>query len=330
MKSCFITNCGGSFKQWRLQKTFDLSAVSAPWLCFDAADRGATISSALMVYAEDPTNAFEQIFCFNGGPQEGVDDFFYNHCVDLPAWAAGSPSVTVTFVLHSDQSTDYLFLKNIALKGWVGGCSPSVQNAMQESFNGCDTSAWTLSGGTQVCNPTGCTNNPAWAPGIFGSGAPFLMETSVDASALDTEVTACIRFGGVGPALGDRIDLQYDAGAGYRTAWAQDSPLGVDGECREVCVNLSALDPTVNNHPALGLRIGVSSAGAVGVFGVQVTGAQSCSLDATVISFSSFTDAGSGNCDFTATNLTGSSLDATITCQWNQDPTLTAEDSVSF
>jgi hypothetical protein len=222
---------------------------------------------------EDPTNTQEQIFCFNGGPQEGVDDFFYNYCIDLPAWAAGSPNVTVTFLLHSNQSTDYLFIKNIALKGWVSGCSPSTPAALQETFAACDTSAWTLSGGTHTCNPIGCVNNPTWVPGIFGDGAPFLMDTTVDASALDTEVTACIRFGEVQPAAGDRIALRYDVGTGYQTAWAQD---------------------------------------------------------ATMISFSSFAGDGSGNYDFTTTNVPGVSLDTTVTCQWDQDPTLTAEDSINF
>ncbi len=330
LKSCFITNCGGGFKQWRIQKTFDLGGVSAPFLCFDAADRAAEDSSALMVYAEDPANPFKQIFCFNGGPQQDVDDFFYNHCVDLPAWAAGSGSVTLTFILHSNQSTDYLFLKNIALKGWVGGCSPNMPTALQEDFTACDTSAWTLSGGTHICNPVGCGNHPTWAPGIFGDGAPFSMETTVDASSLDTEVTACIRFGSLQAAPGDGITLEYDAGGGYQTAWAQEAPLGVDGECREVCVNLSDRDPAVNNHPALGLRIGVTSAGGIGVFGVQLTGAQNCLLDTTAISFSPFTGDGAGNYDFTATNLTGSSLDATVTCRWNQDPALTDADSISF
>jgi len=330
LKSNFVTNCGGGFKQWRIQKTFDLSNVSAPWVCFDAADRGASATSVLMVYAEDPTHAFEQVFCYTGGPQEGVDDFFYNQCVDLPAWAAGGGSVTVTFLMHSSQSSDYLFVDNIALKGWVGGCTPATTTALDESFTACDTSAWTFSGGTQICNPAGCSNQPAWPPGIFGNGAPFLMDTTVDASALDTEVTACLRFGAVAPAAGDRIELRYDAGAGYQIAWYQDAPLGVDGECREVCVNLSDRDPAVNNHPALGLRIGVTSAGAIGVFGVTVAGARSCPLDATVISFSPFTGDGSGNYDFTATNLNGISLDATITCQWNQDPALTDEDSVNF
>ena len=330
LKSNFVTNCGGGFKQWRIQKTFDLSNVSAPWVCFDAADRGASATSVLMLYAEDPTNAFEQVFCYTGGPQEGVDDFFYNQCVDLPAWAAGSASVTVTFIMHSDQSGEYLFLDNIALKGWVGGCLPAIATALDESFAACDTSAWTFSGGTDTCNPTGCTNQPTWAPGIFGNGAPFFMDTTVDASALDTEITACIRLGGVAPAAGDRITLRYDAGAGFQTAWAQDAPLGIDGECREICVNLSDLDPAVNNHSALGLRIGINSAGAIGVFGVRVTGARSCPLDDTVISFSPFAGDGSGNYDFTATSVTGASLDTTITCQWNQDPALTGSDTVNF
>jgi hypothetical protein len=74
----------------------------------------------------------------------------------------------------------------------------------------------------------------------------------------------------------------------------------------------------------------VSSAGAIGVFGVRITGAQSCPLDDTVISFSAFTGDGAGNYDFTATSVQGVSLDTTITCQWNQDPALTDADTVNF
>jgi len=323
-------NCGGGVAQWRLQKTFDLGGLTDPSACFDLAGNQATASSGLLVFAEDGQNPSEQIFCNNGMPSDGAGDFFYTYCADLPGWAAGSPDTMLTFVMHSDGAGESLYLDNISVRAWGGGCARDVVSLLDDDFAGCDTSAWTVTGAT-TCTGSGCSNQGGWEPGVYGDGGAFDLQTNLDASAADGEVTVCLRIGNDQPGAGDSLTLSYDAGGGFQTAWQQDDSLGTDGTCREVCVNLSDQDPAVNNRASLGIRVAVDSDGAMGLFGVTISAAQFCDATAAVVAVGSpLTDDGGGSYSFDVTDAHGEQLTATVRCELNTQTSVNATDSIRF
>ena len=252
----------------------------------------------------------------------GTEGLWRTECVDLPAWAAGSPDTLLTFVVHSDVAGERILLDNIRIAGWSGGCAPATTSALDEEFTGCDTSAWAFPVGSFTCLDVGCTNQVGWTPGVFGDGPSLAMETSVDTTGLDGRVQACLRAGTVMPAAGDGLRLLVDTGGGWQLAWEHAGSLGPDGECIEVCTDLSAVDPTVANHPALGLRLEADGNSSVGIYGVHVSGAQFCAADPADLSLSGLSDAGGGDYDLTATDSAGVQLFGRVSCQWDPDPVL--------
>ncbi|MBW1811257.1 MAG: hypothetical protein JRJ87_23910, partial [Deltaproteobacteria bacterium] len=327
-----ITNCTSGERQWRLFKTFNLSGLTDNWVCFDRAEDLAGNNSGLLISAEDASNGPDWLECRLGGTFGGLDGFFYRHCVNLPGWADDNSAVTLTFVMQSDADTESVFLDNIEVKGWSGGCAADTVTLLDDNFGGmtCDTSNWTFSGGSNTCDFTGCTNNAAWQPGLFGEGTAFTMETSLDASSADGELTVCFRIGGAASQASDSITLQYDSGSGYVAAWTQTGSIGTLDECREVCVDLSNLDPAVNNNANLGIRFDIESTQTVGLYGVIVSGARYCTADPTVLTLSSLTSAGGGNYDFSATDEAAGQLTAQIKCQWDPQAALNDQQSIWF
>ncbi len=323
-------NCGGGLGQWRLQKTFDLSGLTSPWVCFDLAGSQASADSGLLVYVEDGQNASQQIFCNNGMPSAGANDFFYTYCVDLPGWAAGSPDTLLTFIMHSNGAGEALYLDNISVRAWGGGCARDVVSLLDDDFAGCDTSAWTVTGNT-TCVGSGCSNQNGWEPGVYGDGGPIELQTTLDASAADGEVVVCLRIGSDQPGAADSLTLSYNAGDGYQTAWQQEGSLGADGTCREVCVNLSDRDPAVNNRSSLGIRIRVDSDGAMGLFGVSISAARFCDAAPAVVAVESpLIDDGGGSYSFDVTDAQGEPLAAAIRCELDTQTTVNASDSIRF
>jgi hypothetical protein len=326
-----LGNCGGAVSQWRLFKGFDLSGLAAVELCYDLAEAGATAASGLLVYAGDGSDPYRaQIDCLNGGAVAGVDNLFLTRCVGLPAWAQGNPAVTITFVAHSDADGEAIYLDNIRLGGWSGACSPASSVALIETFAGCDTSGWNFSVGSPNCVMAGCANQPGWQPGVFSSGASLTMERQVDVSALDGGVEVCLALGSNGPQPADGIRFSFDSGGGFRSAWERVGPLGPDGECLEQCVNLSALDPAVANHPALGLRIEIDGAATVGLYGVRVRGDTYCPADPLQLALTPLAGDGGGNYSFDASDVGAVQLGARVRCQWDPLPSKRAAQSIWF
>jgi hypothetical protein len=330
-------------EQVRLYKTFDLSGLDKAWVCFDIADNAADGNDSIQLYvdaAANPGADWEQIFCQDGPPQDQVNDFFYNYCVELPVWAQGQPDVTLTFVVHSNDNDDVMFLDNIVLRGWGGGCPEDIilTGVLNEDFNDpseCDTTGWSFSNNDWDCPGFSCNNEPGWSPGIEADREAFDMETSVDASELDGEVTVCFQLGYDDIISSDWLILEFDAGSGWTEAWRQDGQMGPNDECRLICVNLSDVDPAVNNNPALGIRFRFHSDGSSGgeiiVYGVTVTGARYCPVGPSVVAVSSPpSDDGGGNYGFTATDTHGQQLDANITCHWDPDASLNGSFTVHY
>jgi hypothetical protein len=321
----------GCDEQVRMTKTFDLSGLTNLSVCFDLADNAADGNESAQLLVDGSNNptpgVFQRIFCQDGPPQDNVNAFFYTYCVDLPAWTEGQPDITLMFVLHSNDDDDEMFLDNIVLRGWGGGCSPDLVTVLDEDFDTpseCDTTGWSFSNSNWVCPGFSCTNQPGWSPGIEADEEAFDMETTVDATELDGEVTVCFQLGYDDTTGNDELILDFDAGSGWTEAWSQTDTMGPNDRCRLICVNLSDIDPAVNNNPALGIRFRFdSSNGEIIVYGVIVAGARYCPAGPAVVSLSSPpSDDGGGDYGFTATDTYGEQLDADITCVWDPDTSL--------
>jgi hypothetical protein len=321
----------GCDEQVRMSKTFDFSGLTDLSVCFDLADQnsdGNESAQLLVDGTNNPTPGVPQrIFCQDGPPQDNVNDFFYTYCVDLPAWTEGEADIVLMFVLHSNDDDDKMFLDNIVVRGWGGGCAPDLLTVLDEDFNTpseCDTTGWSFSNSDWDCPGFDCTNEPGWSPGIEADRHSFDMETVVDASELDGEVTLCFQLGYDDITASDQLILDYDAGSGWTEAWWQAEDMGPNDQCRLICVNLSDIDPAVNNNSALGIRFqfqsDASGGGEIIVYGVTVAGARYCAVGPAVVSLSSPpSDDGGGNYGFTATDTYGEQLDADITCHWDPD-----------
>jgi hypothetical protein len=325
-------SCGES-GEWRLWKDFDFEGLTDLTVCFDLAQMDATTGEGILVYAEDPNDGSPaQLFCRNGDDLATYHDEFGRYCASLPAWADGNPGVKLTFVMHSSRVDAYLVLRNIEIEGWLEGCSPTTHVPLDENFEDCELSAWTVNGCCYDCVDYRCGEHPEWDPGMRVDSDDIRIETSVDVSELDGEVEVCIRYGA--EMMDDDnsfVELRFDDGTGFGFAWSNEFPFGYIG-CTEHCVNLSEISPAVNNNPSLGIRIRLkSNEDAVFLYGVMVRGAEYCPADAGVVRLSSpLVENGTGDYDFTATDMCDLPLSAKVRCAWDLDTALNASAHVTF
>ena len=324
-------NCGGGHEEWRLEKTYDFSGLSSLQVCLDIADVNANDHQAIMLYAYDGSNGPDQILCQLDEPQEGVDGVFYRYCSStLNSWANDNSSVTIRIIGHSENGGRMMFIDNVAVKGWAQGCAPSYSTVFTEDFNGCPDpltngwNGWTVTG-TIKC-PTGfnCYDGSSRAEADATAGT---FERYLDASSLDGDVRLCFHFGDTGGSIGKNLLVEFDPGTGWRTAFAQAGNPGPDNSCREICVNLSELDPAVNRNPWLGIRFDMGTTNdKIDVDHITLSGAQFCD-GAGTINFSSFGEPAQGTYTFTAQDVPGTPVDAFIDCAWDTpDPGQEVED----
>jgi hypothetical protein len=330
LRSDNATNCGGNNRQWRLSRTFDLRGFGAARVCFETADQGVTGASGLSAYASDSSRQPEVLACVLAGPQPGVDGAMTPLCADLPAWADDNPAVTVMFRAHSNANGERVFLGGLSLRAWSAGCPPSPVAALDETFAGCDLSAWNTLSGTVACVNTGCANQTGWRPGVVSDGPAASLETRVDASGLHGGLTLCFRMGASGSAAaGDGLAIAVDAGAGYQQVFAQTAPLGLAGECQELCLPLDDALPGAARNPDLGIRLALTGDGTVGVYGLRLTGAPHCPAGA-ALDLSPLVDQGGGQYAFELIDAAGEPLAASASCAWSPDPERSALDRVWF
>jgi len=320
--------CVGGDRQWRLERTFDTTRLTDMRLCFDYADRQAGgHNDTIQVEIDDGTD-FAVLFCDDEGPRDNVDDQFYRYCFDLPAWAAGNPALEVRFFLHSNDNNNRIFLDNISRTGWGGGCLKDIYEVFYDDLDdgtgSCDLSEWVISGTYHNCPGFDCNNEPGWSPGIdVDKNDTLFMETTISTLQLDGEVAVCFGLANDGANNGNLVALEYDVGAGPLLAWSQQGRLGPDKDCREICVDLSEIDPAVNNNPSLGLTFTMHSADKkIALYYVRVTGARYCEATNSEVSLSSIVGAGGGDYAFSATDTWGDQLTAQISCEWEPDPTI--------
>ena len=319
------TNCGGD-EEWRIFKVFDVSGLTDLSVCFNYAEAGADDDEGLLLYVQDGANSAEQVFCRNDGPAVNVNWFFYRMCVDLPAWADNSPDLQLLFIAHSDQDNDIIFLDNIELRGWLAGCAETYLTLFTETFTGCDTSNWTVSG-----NPK-CPGDFACGGGgdNLGSrevnyGDVWSIDRVVDVSALDGDINLCFDVGDDNANNSDDyVYVEFDAGGGWQGAWYLDSNFGPDDTCTNVCANLSSLNAAVNRNPALGIRFTVrtdSRNDYIVLDNITLFGAQYCDGVAIgAVELGPMLEAGGGAYSFTARDIPGTQMSADIFCSWDTPP----------
>jgi hypothetical protein len=287
-----------------------------------------------MLFVADGSHGPEPAFCSLGGPQDEVDDVLYPDCVALPGWVSGSGDVQISFVVHGENPDAVLFLDDVEVTGRGGGCYGPTLTVLEEDFGdqtACDTGRWTFSDSTWSCPGFDCAAEPGWSPGVQVEAERVSLETSVDASSLDEEVRACFRFGYDGTGPGGSLVFEFDAGNGYEVAWSQQGRLGPNGECREVCVSLSGIDPLVHNHPELGLRFSLDAgSGRIVLYHVSLTGVSRCPATGAEVVLSSLVPAGGGEYGFGCVNVGSSQLTAWTTCWWDPDPDIRAVSRVTF
>ncbi|MCK5803092.1 MAG: hypothetical protein KAI66_09680, partial [Lentisphaeria bacterium] len=313
-------NCSPTdLRQWRLYKTFDATGLEDLEVCFDFGESGATSNEALLVYASDAVDD-DQIFCRQGEARLGEDYTLYPFCASLPAWANNNPAVTLTFIAHSRDDWDSLYLDDIVVRGWHQTCAPTYQDVFSDDFDACDLTDWNVNGAPTCPGDFSCdgTNN-LWAE---GSPDSWSIDRVIDISVLDGSVELCFEFGDDHADFGDSIHVEFDPGTGWQTAWYQNGNMGQDNTCYQVCVNLSNIDPTVNRNSALGIRFTLTSnawSDEIFLDNVLLRGAIYCDGSGAIL-LGAMSDETGGIYSFTATDLSGARLDGDINCYWDLPP----------
>ncbi|HUU01788.1 MAG TPA: Ig-like domain-containing protein [Myxococcota bacterium] len=326
---------GGHNEQVRISKTVDASGLSDLWICFDYAEEDADNEDGLLLYVSDgdhPIDWAAPFFCKNNGPRGAVDDWFYRYCLELPAWTADESALSFTFVPHSNTDDQQVFLDNIEIFGWGGGCASQSQNVFQDNFDGCDLSNWNVTEGTPVCpgddQCSGSGNlqveNDSWTVEAGG----------IDASDLDERVTLCFTVGDYDAnSAGDFIDVDFFDGRDWLDAWHLDGDLGSNGDCFEVCVNLSAIYPAVNNNPNLGIRIAAGSdddGDKIMLDDVVLKGLSRRPAACGVLELSQPVEGSPGEYQFMLTDSNSSQLTAVVECSLDAQPDKRGSDAVWF
>jgi hypothetical protein len=165
-----------------------------------------------------------------------------------------------------------------------------------------------------------------WCSGNTGGAQvnddEWIMVHAVDASTLDGDVRLCFDVGDNWADWNEWIHVSFDAGTGWQEAWYWENELGADGTCRRVCLNLSDIDPDVDNNPNLLIRFWLSSNTwneRMFIDDIEVDGAVYCTASPNV-SLTSIVDVGSGNYTFDIVDDAGVPLAAWVTCSWDTPP----------
>jgi concanavalin A-like lectin/glucanase superfamily protein/uncharacterized protein DUF2341 len=323
LRSDKATNCGTKKEEWRLEKVFDFTGYSDVSICLDVAGSAANHDEGILVYAYD-YSTYDRIFCLNGLPHAGINDFFYTVCTDtLGDWADNNPSVTVRIVAHSEQIGQAVYLDNIYVRGWHLGCEPEYLTLFNETFDACDKSNWRIIG-EPICTVGMSCSDDSWAMGThWDDGGSWAIERTVDASALDSNITLCFDVGDVNADdSNEYVRVEMDVGQGWEPVWYQHSRMSLYSACEHVCVNLSDINPAVNRNQALKIKFTVAgdSYNQVVIDDIILTGARHCDIGADQILLGPLTDHSDGSYDFNAQNIIDQPMPTEFICSWDTPP----------
>jgi hypothetical protein len=320
-------NNTNNVEEWRLYKTFDFSNINAPDVCFWMAGVGLDADEAVLVYVSDSSHQpGDRVFCQNGMVRAGAYYNWFPFCATLPAWAANNSAVTITFIVHSENGGDILYLDNLTVHGWPTQCAQNSTTILTESFAGCDTpitdgwNGWTVSGAILNCDALSACQDGNRA---YMSNGQTLFYRFVDASNLDGNIQLCFYAGDWNATdANDMLLVEYsiDNDVTWHTVWGFANNFGANGTCHQICVNLSDIDPQVNRHPNLGIGFVLQSDNAghyVILDGISLSGSTYCAGDGT-IGLGSFAESGTpGNYSMVVTDVPSQQLAADIQCHWD-------------
>lgn len=312
------TGCGTKHEEWRLERQFDFTGLSNIMVCFAVAHQGSDDRDGLLLDARDDSGNQQVLYCFQGGSGAGPQDTFQQACVGpLDSWANGNPAVNLRFIVHSETGGHKIFLDDVSVWGYGGGCSPA-QRSFREDFTGsdpgpCSSTGW--EGSVQQCASFTCVNHSGWEPGLEADGQTLTISKRFDFSALDGWITICAGVGWDGSDVGDFFGLRLDAGNGWHDVLRLEGPLGDDQYCRRFCTLLgSDLVPEVADNPDVALEVILgSNSGKVDLFWLEINGVQFCPA-AGAVKMSPLSGDDLGNYDFTVTAR--QRLDTRLRCQW--------------
>ncbi len=320
-------NCGGSgdSREWRMERTLDTRGLTHIEVCFNTAHDGATDNDGILLTAEDSTHS-AQVFCQMGPPVFNAPiDLEWPSCVTLPGWAADNPALVLRFVMHSHDDDDRLYLDDVVVRGWPSACTPSRSVALEEDFDPCTSilgdgwNGWTVTGAPD-CRDM-CTGG---SPGAArANNETWSLSRTVDASSLDGDVRLCFAAGDLGAlSSSDRIQVELDAGSGWREAWYWERNWVTGGSCTEICLNLTDLDPASARNPGLRIRFTVQSSDIdsyVYIDDIVLDGAVFCdgtgSAGAGAVS-----DVGGGSYSLDLSDTAGTQMWAELICSWDSPP----------
>ncbi|MFH1437969.1 MAG: hypothetical protein ABIJ56_19835 [Pseudomonadota bacterium] len=320
------SNCGTGVdaEEWRIEQTFDTTGITDLELCFDFGDHGADLNEGLIIVISDGDNE-EQIFCLNGGPRRDVDDRLFPFCIDdLPEWAENNPDLKVTFIVHSEDDGDILYLDSISLLGWLSSCTATIETVLTEDFSGCPDpipngwNGWDVTGAPQ-CPGFEC---PGQGDSAGADNDSWTMAQTVDASGLDDDVMLCFEFGDDDSRGDDELHVEFDAGSGWQTAWLQTGNLGPNQTCMGLCADLTQINPAAARNPALAIRFSVSttdSGNQIDIDNISLSGSVTCDYSASV-GIGDISDDGGGSYSFTVTDTGGTPIVAAVVCSWDSPP----------
>jgi hypothetical protein len=129
-------------------------------------------------------------------------------------------------------------------------------SVLDATFDDCDRSDWAETGDLECKSEFPCPTTSAAL--LVKDGKTGALSRSVDATAVEDQLTVCFFVGGEDITAESRMRLRYDVGGGLVTAWEVEGAFGVDKSCSEVCVDLSALDSDVNENAQVMLSFELS------------------------------------------------------------------------
>ena len=332
--------CRG-YEEFRIERAFDTSGMDNLTLCFHAAGGNMVSADAVIVFVKDDVRDWQQVYCLDRNTE--LDDLneFSSYCVELPDWAAGNPNLEIKIAVHSDRGgEDYgMLLDNVSLRGWSSGCEPTTLSVFTEDFEDCPGEiddgwhGWNVLSGNPECfdeEEMGCGRTVS----AIAYDEEWIIEQTVDASSLDGNIEVCFSFGDY--EEGDFLRVAINAGNGLRTVWLQDYNLSDEGECHNVCVNVSDVDPDANRNPALiiGFQLDAVRSLADPLYlldDIEVRGAVYCDA-AGAIDIGEITEMGDeGYYQFTVTDVTRNQMSPDIHCFWDDPPDPVEDwDSIDF
>jgi hypothetical protein len=323
------TNCSGDVEEWRLERTFDTRGLTDIEVCFRVAGRSATSDEGILLHASDSSHD-DQVFCRNGMPITLGGSALPNEqewpfCARLPSWAEDNPAVLLTFIAHSENAGEALFLDDVVVRGWPSTCTPTRSTLFTEDFSSCSGTTipdgwngWSIS---STGGDPGCVNKCGSDVALV-DGETTTFSHTVDTTGADTDVRLCFDVGDHWTESDAWMTVSLDAGSGWQEVWHWESDWGPDDSCTRICMSLSDVNSAVAGITGLEIRFELSTSHHLHdlyIDNVLVDGASFCPARSEA-SVSGLTDLGGGSYSLDLVDDAGSQMLALAHCSWDTPP----------